>query len=152
MYRWRSCRRRSYVLAKISPALFTGRPTGVRNLAPCRRIPVPPAALLKNNPDPGKAFAEFDRKLDRSQFGPRWLRDTRIASMVISALEFGDKTRHSHELAAWVIMPNHVHIVIAPHDPLPQIMRWLKTATANRANKILGLSNTPFWQREYYDH
>jgi 8-oxo-dGTP diphosphatase len=50
-------------------------------------------------------------------------------------------------------MPNYVHIVIQPKEPLPEIIRWLKIATANRANKIIGIRpGTPFWQREYYDH
>ena len=115
-------------------------------------IPVPPAALLKNDPNPGKAFADFDRKLDTSQFGPRWLGDTRVASMFVSALKYGESTRRVYDLAAWVVMPNHVHIVIQPREPLPEIMRWLKIATASRANRIIGISNGPFWQREYYDH
>ena len=45
-------------------------------------------------------------------------------------------------------MPNHVHVVMQPIRPLPEIMRWLKTATANRANALLGRTGTPFWQRE----
>ncbi len=115
-------------------------------------IPIPPTALLKNDPDPGKAFAEFDRKLDRSQLGPRWLGDSRVANMFAEALRHGESARCDYELGAWVVMPNHVHIVIQPHEPLPNIMRWLKTATATRANRIIGIKGTPFWQREYYDH
>jgi putative transposase len=38
-----------------------------------------------------------------------------------------------------------------PLIPLSEIMRWLKTATANRANKLIGKTGTPFWQREYFD-
>jgi putative transposase len=49
-------------------------------------------------------------------------------------------------------MPNHVHLVIQPPEPLSAIMRWLKTATAYRARKILELPPGPFWRREYYDH
>jgi REP element-mobilizing transposase RayT len=115
-------------------------------------IPIPPAKLLKNDPNPGKAFADFDRKLDRSRFGPRWLGDTRVANMFVSALQDGAHTRRAYDPAAWVVMPNHVYIVIQPHEPLSEIMRWLKSTTANRANKILGQSGSPFWQREYYDH
>jgi REP element-mobilizing transposase RayT len=48
-------------------------------------------------------------------------------------------------------MPNHVHVVMKPSRPLPEIMRWLKTATANRANRLLGTTGGAFWQREYYD-
>jgi REP element-mobilizing transposase RayT len=30
-------------------------------------------------------------------------------------------------------------------------MRWLKAATANRANVLLGRTGEAFWQREYFD-
>ena len=69
--------------------------------------------------------------------------------MFVEALRYDESQRRSYDLSAWVVMPNHVHIVIEPHQPLSEIMRWLKAATANRANKIIGLKNTPFWQREY---
>src|SRR5580692_5913602 len=75
-------------------------------------IPVPPPNLLKNDPNPGKSFADFDRKLDRSQLGPQWLGDTRVAKMFVGALLYGESGRRSYDLAAWVVMPNHVHLVI----------------------------------------
>jgi putative transposase len=48
-------------------------------------------------------------------------------------------------------MPNRVHVVVTPILPLPEIMRWLKAATANRPNALLGRTGTAFWQREYFD-
>jgi putative transposase len=48
-------------------------------------------------------------------------------------------------------MPNHVHFVMKPSRPLPEVMLWLKTAAANRANRLLGTTGGAFWQREYYD-
>ena len=115
-------------------------------------ILVPPPEVLHNDPNPGKAFVDFDRQLDRSQFGPRWLADTRIASMFAEALRYGAEVRDCYELGAWVVMPNHVHIVISRKEPLPAIVQWLKKTTAFRAGKILGLPAGRFWQREYYDH
>lgn len=52
---------------------------------------------------------------------------------------------------AWVVMPNHVHLVLKPKAKLSEIMRWLKTATATRAKRLLGRTQAPFWQREYFD-
>ncbi len=72
--------------------------------------------------------------------------------MIVEALHYGADVRHSFNLGAWVVMPNHVHIVIQPHESLPEMIRWLKTATATRAKKILMLRPGRFWQREYYDH
>jgi len=49
-------------------------------------------------------------------------------------------------------MPNHVHVVMTPKAPLPRVVGWLKAATANRANRVIGRTGKPFWQREYFDH
>src|SRR5580698_8652807 len=54
-------------------------------------LPMPKPAFLTNDPKPGKSFARHDRKLDRMQSGPVWLKDPRIASIVISALQYGEK-------------------------------------------------------------
>jgi hypothetical protein len=56
-----------------------------------------------------------------------------------------------NDLLAWVVMPNHVHVVVKSIRSLPEIMRWLKAATANRANSLLGRTGEAFWQREYFD-
>jgi len=83
-----------------------------------------------------------------SPAGPRWLGQPRIAALFAETLAHGESVRCSYDLLGWVVMPNHVHVVMQPIRPLPEIMRWLKTATANRANALLGRTGTPFWQRE----
>ena len=77
--------------------------------------------------------------------GPLWLKDRRVAKVVAEAIAYGDTGKEAYELLAWVVMPNHVHMVIS------EIMQWLKTATAARANRILTRAGD-FWQREYFDH
>ena len=56
------------------------------------------------------------------------------------------------ELGAFVIMPNHVHVMIETRMgfPLQEILHSWKSFTANQANKLLGRSGE-FWQREYFD-
>jgi putative transposase len=49
-------------------------------------------------------------------------------------------------------MPNHVHLLATPAVPLPKLTKSLKGITAKRANTILGLTGTTFWQDESYDH
>jgi REP element-mobilizing transposase RayT len=46
------------------------------------------------------------------QCGPTWLQDNRVAQMVNETILHGDPVRY--HLHAWVIMPNHVHIVFDP--------------------------------------
>jgi putative transposase len=84
--------------------------------------------------------------------GPFWLRDARIAPMVENALQYGETVRGFYSLHAWVIMPNHVHVVFEPRVALPIIMRWLKGRTGRLANRTLGRSGMPFWRDESYDH
>jgi hypothetical protein len=72
------------------------------------------------------------------------LADPRCAQLVADALIYGTKM---YELHAWVVMPTHVHAVITPKRPLPEIMRWLKWTTARRCNRLLGRTGA-FWQDE----
>jgi hypothetical protein len=93
-------------------------------------------ALLKSHQysTPGHAFLAADRALDHHSTGPHWL----IAETIL-------------ELYAWVIMSNHVHLLILPKAPVPAITRWLKGSTARRANQLLNRTGEPFWQDESYD-
>jgi REP-associated tyrosine transposase len=80
-----------------------------------------------------------------------WLAHPRIASIVVEALLHGQNSRQFYDLLSWVVMPDHIHMVILPKCPLPEIMRWLKAATANRVNRLLGRRGQAFWHREYFD-
>ena len=71
--------------------------------------------------------------------------------MLIEALLHGETVRRSYDLFAWVVTPDHIHVVMTPIQPLPEIMRWLKATTANRANRLLGRTGTEFCQRDYFD-
>lgn len=61
-------------------------------------------------------------------------------------------------LYAAVVMPDHVHVLFSPlRDqngwlfPAVDILQCMKSATAHRINKLLGLSG-PVWQEESFDH
>jgi len=100
----------------------------------------------------GKAFAAMDRELDRAATGPRWLLDERVAQCVADALRYGETKLGLYELRAWVLMVNHVHILIYPEAELSRITKSIKNFSARKANEILGLTGQPFWQDESYDH
>src|SRR5882762_4945489 len=44
--------------------------------------------------------------------GERWLKESRVAEIVASALRFFVNQRYA--LGAWVVMPNHVHVLVRP--------------------------------------
>src|ERR1700678_3719746 len=100
----------------------------------------------------GRAFLVLDREVDKAAFGPVCLRDARVASVVANVLLYGEHGRNFYQLRAWVIMPNHVHVLLLPKASLPVIMRWLKGSTARQANLILGRTGEAFWQDESFDH
>ncbi|MGO9260090.1 MAG: REP-associated tyrosine transposase [Bryobacteraceae bacterium] len=111
--------------------------------------PQPPRAAPISD---GRAFLALDREADKAVLGPVWLRDARVAQVVADALLYGESGRQFYEIEAWVIMPNHVHVLLRPSTSLSEITRWLKGSTARKANLILGLTGQAFWQDESFDH
>jgi REP element-mobilizing transposase RayT len=82
--------------------------------------------------------------------GSCYLREPKVAEIVQNAILFFDKEKYL--LSAWVVMPNHVHLVTTPlpGKPLARIVQSVKSFTANEANKLLGRKGT-FWMPDYFD-
>src|SRR5215210_5809723 len=82
--------------------------------------------------------------------GQACLKDAAVASLVEDALLHFDGQRY--RLAAWVVMPNHVHLLLTPLSGymLSSIMHSLKSYTAGEANKLLRRQGA-LWQEEYFD-
>jgi len=127
-----------------------------------------PASLLKTirtarngcatkSPDVGqqdferRAFQKLDAALDSAKSGPLWLADPEIAAYAEYPIVRGAELGRYH-LHAYVIMPNHVHILLEPRLPLAKITGVLKGVAARDANATLGRSGRPFWQDESFDH
>lgn len=116
---------------------------------------------LAAGPDPAvKSGAEnierdcrrkIERLLDRG-LGACWLRRPEIADLVSDALRFFDGERYV--LKAWVVMPNHVHVIFRPlaNHTVSAILQSWKRYTARTDNELLGRTGQPFWQRESFDH
>ncbi len=99
----------------------------------------------------GKAFLVMDRLLDGGRSGPLYLKRPDMANLVMEALRFRERERGEYRLHAWVVMANHVHILITPQVLICQIMQSLKRSTAREGNRFLGLTGQPFWQEESFD-
>jgi putative transposase len=78
------------------------------------------------------------------------LRAPVIAAVVQDALHHFDGARY--RLIAWVIMPNHVHVLVEQIEgyPLGDIIHAWKSFTAKQANKQLARSGA-FWAPDYFD-
>ncbi len=72
--------------------------------------------------------------------------------MVVEAIHYNANVLQHYSLHAFVVMPNHVHMLARPAVALPKLTRSLKGITAKRANSMLALAGKPFWQQESYDH
>lgn len=93
----------------------------------------------------------MDRYLDRAVTGLQFLRDPSIARIVIDSLHKGVALGH-YDLAAFVVMANHVHVLLYPKINPPRLLQSLKGASAREANRFLNRTGEPFWQTESYDH
>jgi len=100
----------------------------------------------------GQRFVLLDRQLDAAASGPTFLKNPLIAKAVIEILFVAENQWDLYDLFAWVIMSNHVHLLIQPHKSLSEVTRAVKKTSARQANLILGRSGLPFWEDESYDH
>jgi REP element-mobilizing transposase RayT len=118
----------------------------------CLRDSLPPdRAFAEDSLTAGEAFAAMDRLLEQARCGPHYLSQPVIAEIVVEAIHYNSTTLRHYQLHAFVIMPNHIHLLITPTIALPKLTRSLKRITAKRANQLLDLTGAPFWQVESYD-
>ena len=108
----------------------------------------PPAGKL-NSED---AFVWMDRYLDTTRLGPLFLQQPDVAKIVVDSILYGARDLGFYELAAYVVMPNHAHMLAAPRVDPPKLLKAIKNYSAREAIKILGRTGRPFWQSESYDH
>ena len=100
----------------------------------------------------GKRFASLDRELDLTRSGPMWLANPRIATVVVDTLFTARQQWKLCDLFVWVVMSNHVHVLLRPNKPLREATRAVKNTSAREANIISDRRGTPFWQDESDDH
>ncbi len=109
-----------------------------------------------------RLFAKYESLIDKSNCGPKWLEDDRVAQIVFDSLKSMDSILY--DLIACTIMPNHVHILIKPKENekqdielsktyyiITEILKKIKGTTARQCNIILNRQGS-FWQHESYDH
>ena len=102
-----------------------------------------------NSQEQKKLYKRIERYSDEG-YGECWLREDRIAQCVDDSLLHFDGDRY--ELHAWVIMPNHVHVLVTVvgDRKLSDVVHSWKSYTAQEANRMLGRSGT-FWMSDYHD-
>ncbi|MEQ1934479.1 MAG: transposase [Fimbriimonadaceae bacterium] len=74
-----------------------------------------------------------------------------IAQIVVNAIRHGEEQLNRYRVHAFVVMPNHVHMMATANVAASKWLGALKGFTGNQANQLLKRSG-PFWQGESYDH
>ena len=113
---------------------------------PHNRFPPPGAQSA------GQAFVRMDRYLDEARVGPTWLKREEIAGVVAESIHFAADELEYYSLHAFVIMANHVHLLVTPLVSPSKLLQSVKGYSARAANKLLERVGEPFWQPESYDH
>ncbi len=128
-------------------------PEGVAFFVTWRLCGSPPVTKLDHMEEEGSgaAFVAWDQQLDQENTGPVWMRQPEVTRCVSRVLLEGESEWNLYELRAWVVMPNHVHVLLLPHKSLVRVLQAIKSASARRANRILGRTGQRFWQEESFD-
>jgi len=100
-------------------------------------------------PDSAQRALWADRELDTGH-GSRLLAKPQHAQTVQNCLLHGDGERYA--LAAWCIMPTHVHVVIEQFEgqTLSDVIQKWKSVSAHTINKAEARRGR-LWQPEYFD-
>ena len=113
-----------------------------------RRI-TPVIAALRE--DFRKLLARYEHRALDSGYGDCPLRMAQCREILSDVLREGDE--RDYRLDRFVIMPNHVHLLVLPltERPLGTLVGGWKRHSARLINRTLGKSDT-LWQQESFDH
>ena len=75
-----------------------------------------------------------------------------MSDAVVVVLRSAQHDKGRCEIGGFLVMSNHVHLLIKPVVTAAVCMQSIKGVSARRANELLERSGLPFWQRESYDH
>jgi putative transposase len=94
--------------------------------------------------------AKWHQRLDAG-YGGCVLKEPEVAQALTEEFIKGHST--DDWLDAWVIMPNHWHVLVAPCrcGTLSSILQRWKGTSAKRINQLLNRHGT-LWQKEAFDH
>jgi REP element-mobilizing transposase RayT len=98
-----------------------------------------------------EAFRAVDKLLNQCRAGLHFLKQPEIAQIIVTAIREGDTKFRRYQLHSYVVMPNHVHLLVTPNVPNAIWLGPLKAFTEFTANRILSRTGG-FWQEASYDY
>ena len=100
---------------------------------------------------------EYNRHINKTTerllnagYGSCLLRHSEIRQIVAEAIMYGDGNDYTVE--AYVIMPNHVHILLCLSDrcPLDYVIHRIRKFTSRKVNQLTGATGS-LWMTDYFD-
>ena len=77
--------------------------------------------------------------------------DSKSADIVLDAILFG-KRQKWYYLLSFVIMPDHIHLIVLPEDKsISECMKSIKGFSARQVNKLYNRRGS-IWQTGFYDY
>ncbi len=97
-------------------------------------------------------FSERTDKLLDAGYGSCILAQPEPSGILEQSLRYFDGERY--HLDEYVIMPNHVHLLVCPIHPasLSQILQSWKRHSARKINRLIGKTGSSLWLDENFDH
>ena len=78
-------------------------------------------------------------------------KEPKAADIVLESVLFG-RRQHWYYLLSFVIMPDHVHLVIIPRKKnISECVKSIKGFSARKINELLGIKGS-LWQDGFYDY
>lgn len=122
-----------------------------------------PNEVLSRTRDELRSVPRQRQEVEKRKRIERWLdlghgccalRQPAVAESVVETWQLFSGERY--DLIAWVVMPNHVHVMIRTHEgnPLGKTVQSWKSYTGRRMAELgLGAprNETSVWQRDYWD-
>lgn len=97
-----------------------------------------------------RLFRISEEFLDHAKEGPLHLADPDLARMVQETILAGANRWYS--LFAFVVMPNHVHLLMRPSVALSRVTMAIKRQSSTLINARMGTVGRALWQDESFDH
>ena len=89
-----------------------------------------------NKQNAGQAFVWMDRYLDSAPVGPLYLKRQPIAQLVVDSIRYGAQHLQYYDLQAFVVMANHVHLLVWPRVSPSRFLQTLKGSRGTRSESV----------------
>ena len=106
--------------------------------------------LEEQSPDKDREYRKRIEAFLDAGHGSCILQRPDIAEIIIKAWSYYDGERY--DLQAWVVMPNHVHVLFTMRDhSMGSVLHSWKSYTANAIGKVTGQPGLQIWHNDYWD-